>query len=285
MSALTKDHGLGGGDVHRAFKYGMLVADLEWALIWQPEPDARLERRVVRSMTAGGQVDSTPWPSWAWAGWHGAVRYANDDQYVEIHDAMYRAYLGPSVVDAWFIVEDGGLVRLDVYRSQSEIDEDGHSGEGEGPEQEPAYTAPTWGSSWKLPQGVKPGTLVFRTTVTCLHVENVQDGVDIEGEHHALFSIILRGDDHSRLIVGRAILPRSHPSGVALDFAVVSRRKEPCSQRWVSDIGAEQKAGRLLDVVAMKPGKDIVRERVGMGVVLTGAWHKARAVDRVVLLG
>ncbi|KAG1730501.1 heterokaryon incompatibility protein-domain-containing protein, partial [Suillus paluster] len=108
-NALTKSFELGGGNPARAFNFVMTLTDLEYVLVWQHDPRTP---RVRRSITG---EDSSPWPSWAWAGWRGAVHYPGEALYAHFDSHSDRPRVTETVIDPWYIVEhNGDTVQLDV---------------------------------------------------------------------------------------------------------------------------------------------------------------------------
>jgi hypothetical protein len=69
INATMKGFQLAGRDPDRAFRSGMQLVDLKLALLWQPSVDASRLQRVPTD------ENGTPWPSWSWAAWRGAVQY------------------------------------------------------------------------------------------------------------------------------------------------------------------------------------------------------------------
>ncbi|EGN96376.1 hypothetical protein SERLA73DRAFT_39921, partial [Serpula lacrymans var. lacrymans S7.3] len=263
-NAWTKGFKLNGGDPRKAFRFGMSITDLHTVLLWQPEANVKHYRR------SNGGMGSAPWPSWSWAGWRGAVHYAGSGQYLEIHKNTESPRLLESLVDPWFIVDEGGeVVQLEVGRMNRAT----------------AYPEEIGPRQYLPPQGIfdplqlgltnehppEPGTLIFRTSSAWFDIAQVNSVSSNIETHYAFFSILSNIPSPSTR-VGRIILPLSIRSPASLKFIVLSRTNGP-SGVYDENVLGERYSGCFLYVMAVeKKGDTTIMERVGVGIIFEGAW-------------
>jgi hypothetical protein len=275
-NALTKGFKLGGSDPRKAFLFGMSVVDLDHALLWQPEANTPHSRRLIDGKSR------TLWPSWSWAGWRGAIRYNNTDQYLSIHSRVDFPRPIETLVGSWYIVHDSGIVQLDVRRLDRRLISY--------PEDEVGLVrfSPSQGAvdlqllSHKNGRLLEPGILIFRTTSAYFTVVRVGDDNTSAGAHHAIFAIL---SSSSSARVGRIILPVSTPSPFSFEFVVLSRTSGNPGL-YDEAIFGERYSGCLLYVMAVqKMGDTGTVERVGVGVMFEKAWLDSILGETTVLLG
>ncbi|EIW87353.1 HET-domain-containing protein [Coniophora puteana RWD-64-598 SS2] len=283
MSALTnacaQGFRLAGGDPRKAFHYGMPVTEMDLALLWTPDPYAPHERRVLEEYM-GNKI---PWPSWAWSGWRGRIRYMDDGQFAGLEQMTIYPGLDASLVDRWFIVdEDLGLTQLEV---STFIEHNSDHADVPRP-----YVIPRWDRAWSIPSNVhlKPGTLVFRTSLAPFRVAvadsaSYEDYSTLVTEHHAIFSVHALNSPQD--VVGRIILPAMHPSPATIQLLALSRCKKSDNLPWVTPDTNIVEQGFLLNVMATRPVSEVgKRERIGVGVILERAWVEASLSTDVIML-
>ena len=279
LKAMTMGFKVAGGDFGKAFKFGMLMRCLEHALLWQPTAGAPHERRTAASQT------KVPWPSWSWAAWRGATRYASIGVFVDIQSNTEGAgaYIDQSLVEQWYIVDDNcQLVRLDVPRQPGEISHEANrktyvrlKGDID-PQTLIAGNAP-----------LVSGTLVFRTSSSRF---DVTKAVDVVGAgtgvvaNHAIYSILSNIPQPSTT-VGRIILPCSTRSPTSYEFIVLARTDARDGFYDEKRLG-KQYSGCMLYVMAVQKMQDGKRfERVGVGIIFEQAWLSSAAKENIVCLG
>ncbi|OJA13927.1 hypothetical protein AZE42_01331 [Rhizopogon vesiculosus] len=106
LEAMTNGVKLADGDFGSAFKISM-GRNLEEGLLWQPTVDAPYSRRVPTNEMR------MPWPSWSWAAWRGAARYASPHVFVDMRLGRIgtnTSEINQSLVEQWYIVDDDGLL-------------------------------------------------------------------------------------------------------------------------------------------------------------------------------
>ncbi|KIJ64580.1 hypothetical protein HYDPIDRAFT_90096 [Hydnomerulius pinastri MD-312] len=277
-NAITKGYQLVGGDMHKAFRYGMQIRDLDHSLLWQPRIDSVHIRRIASDMAG------SPWPSWAWAGWKGAVAYIDESQLISttITPNIHPQPL-VSLVTPWRIVDHNGqIIQLDVEPirpSQIIVD----SGAAEPPVQR--YIPPE--NQMQCDQFDPPppaGTLIFLTQWARFEVSRVKNSeLQGIGTPNEVFRIVSHARSPSAC-VGRIILPTLTPSSTILDFIVLSR----CGGMiglYDEHIYGQWYFGCILHVMAVRNAHDPrLRERVGVGVMFEGAWLESSPEETVVLL-
>jgi hypothetical protein len=275
-NALAKGFELGGNDPQKAFRFGMPVAGLNHALLWQPDADVSHSRRSI------GDKTCTPWPSWSWAGWHGAVRYLDDTQYVTIRGSTHNPSPSEVLINSWYIVDDEGIIQLDVRRITVIIAEEDVGLTQYSP---PQGTVDLQRLRHKTGRPLDRGTLIFRTTSAYFNVTKVDDDnseVTNAGTHHAIFAILSRASPPAR--VGRIILPISTHSPAYFKFIVLSRASDIAGV-YDEDMFGARYTGCLLYVMAVqKVGDTDTLERVGVGVIVEKAWLDSTAGETTVLL-
>ena len=273
-NAMTKAYQLAGGNPVQAFRYGMQIRDLEHSLLWQPRLDSAHARRV------SPETELSICPSWAWAGWIGAVFYSDVNQLAS-NSITTNIGVKPaeSLVKGWYFVDDDQqLIRLDV-----ELIRFCRVGDEEVPSR---YLAPP-GDIDEFPKPLPPaGTLVFRTQRAFFKVSKLDTtSGDSESLPHSVFHILSDARKPSTG-VGRMILSSTTPSPSVLELIVLSRcegiiglHDDDVYGGWYPDC--------MLYVMAVKRvGDDTeVQERVGLGVVIEQAWLECDAKVGTVLLG
>ncbi|KAG0696281.1 heterokaryon incompatibility protein-domain-containing protein [Suillus ampliporus] len=270
------------GDPSRAFHYGMMLADLHHALLWQHNPHTP---RARRSLPEG---ESSLWPSWAWAAWLGAVDYMTEHRYLKTVpvDAWLVDYFGhPSVaemlVDPWYIVDHSGdTVQLDVRRVSRRV-----VLVRETDEERPTYSPPRGildptEMTLDIHRPLEPGTLIFRTTSSRFDiVRRCGEESSTACIHHGLFDILSTASSPP-IWVGTVILPLDISPPTSVELIVLSRT----SMMGVYD---EQSFVYyhecLLHVMAVSQN-DGLRERLGLGVIHEAAWIASGAEEKVVFL-
>ncbi|CCM05326.1 uncharacterized protein FIBRA_07540 [Fibroporia radiculosa] len=274
-NAITRGYQLMGGDTGKAFRYGMQIRDLDYSLLWQPRMDWVHSRRVSDTM-------GSPWPSWAWAGWRGAVAYTDESQLISpTITSGTRPQPLESLITLWHMVDyNGEIVQLDVGPIRpSQITVDSEAA------QLPVarYTPPKNQMHYdQLEPPPPPGTLIFLTQ--CAHFEILRMGDDgLQDSPNKIFHIV----SHTRSPsagVGRMILPALTPSSTILEFIVLSR----CGGMiglYDEHIYGPWYFGGILHVMAVRKAHDPrLRERVGVGVIFEGAWLESSPEETAVLL-
>ncbi|KAG0696838.1 hypothetical protein DFH29DRAFT_984512 [Suillus ampliporus] len=273
LNATTKVFRVAGGVPGKAFRFGMPLVDLEPGLVWQPTPNGSRLRRVP--------ADGTPWPSWSWAAWRGAVHYSEVSVFIGVQDTS--PWITESLVEQWYIVDDGDrLVRQDVRctgRMAGSVEEANSS----------LYVTPKGDID---PQKLiaengplRPGTLVFRTSCARFEVTKADDIVGADPEaNYGTYSIMCDIPRPSTL-VGRVILPCSIRSPTWCEFIVLSRAGE-AKGLYDEDILGKRYVGCMLYVMAVRLMEGEKRmERVGVGVIFEHAWPNLTAEEKVILLG
>jgi hypothetical protein len=277
VNAMAKGFKLAGGCPGQAFRFGMPLMDLELALVWQPTANASCERRVP------GDINMTPWPSWSWAAWRGAVQYNEVSLFVDAQNGGVSPWITQSLVEQWHIVnDDGRLVPQDVRRTgrMARSIEEANSSPYVIPEGDiDAQALITDGTP------LRPGTLVFKTRSARFNITKADDvaGADPEA-NYATYSILSDLPRPSTL-VGRVILPCSTHSPTLCEFIVLSRTDDT-EGLYDEDALGKRYLGCMLYVMAVQKMQDEKRmERIGVGVIFEHAWPNATLDQKVVLLG
>ncbi|KAG1742781.1 heterokaryon incompatibility protein-domain-containing protein [Suillus paluster] len=231
----------GLGDPARAFQYGMMLTDLHHALLWQHDP---YTPRARRAPPDGG---SSPWSSWAWATWRGAVIYKAADVNYSGEPTVKEPF-----VDPWYI--------LDVRRAPRS-----------------AYSSPRGildptELTLDIHRPLKPGTLIFRTTSCQFGIARRGDEESSECVHYGHFNIFSTTSSPPTW-VGSTILPLCPPPPTCLEFIVLSR--DPDKFIYYHEC--------LLNVMAVSQNEGLM-ERVGLGVIHEAAWIASRPEEKVVFL-
>ncbi|KAG1728769.1 heterokaryon incompatibility protein-domain-containing protein [Suillus lakei] len=277
-NALTRGFELGGGDPARAFHFGMTLTDLEHALLWQHHP--RMPR-ARRSLTDEG---SSPWPSWAWAAWRGAVHYKGGALYAWIDSDSDWPRVTESVIDPWYVVDhNGDTVQLDVRRIHRAF----------------TYPIPEEAMNpYSSPQGIldpsqltldihrplDPGTLIFRTTSSRFSIIRRGGGDNEKSSarvYHDLFNILSSASSPSSW-VGSVILPLDPAPPASLEFIVLSRTSASPGVYDEESLGKFYH-GCMLYVMAVSQNEGLM-ERVGLGIIHEAAWIASSAQEKVVFL-
>jgi hypothetical protein len=282
LKVLTDAYHLANGNFDEAFKFGMPLGDLQQVLLWQPAANAPHSRRVP--------VDEmmVPWPSWSWAAWRGAARYASVSVFIDIQArgaGVALASISQSLVEQWYVVDiDGQPVRQYLNRQPrlSGTNKDIPS---------TMYIAPKGDIN---PQQLiiehaplLPGTLVFRTSYSHFDVTKANDiagaGTGVVA-NYAIYSI-LSDIPRPSTLVGRVILPCSTHSPTLYEFVVLCRGQEENGLYDEERLG-KQYSGCMLYVMAVQKMQDEQRmERVGVGVIFEQAWLNSMAEEKIVYLG
>ena len=281
INVMAKGFNWAGGEPSEAFRFGMPMGELELALVWQPAANAFHERRML----ADGNM--TPWPSWSWAAWRGAVQYGSAYAMFAGEGSNSPPGIRESLVEQWHIVDDAGkLIRQDVRRT-------GRTGDGA---HWATYVAPNGNIdprqlvSENAP--LRPGTLVFRTNSTRFNVAKADNYIGADAEpNYAMYSI-LSDIPRPSTRIGRVLLPRSTHLQSSCEFVVLSRTSGHTG--WFDeDILDENRVlhrlgydGCMFYVMAVQKIQDEERmQRFGVGVILDRAWLHSVAEQKVVLLG
>ncbi|KAJ8579481.1 HET-domain-containing protein, partial [Rhizopogon salebrosus TDB-379] len=281
LKAMTKGVKVTDGDFSKAFKFGMpLGRNLEEGLLWQPTANAHHSRRVPTRM--GG-----PWPSWSWAAWRGAARYAS--AYVFVHMNSGRignntSEINQSLVEQWYVVDDDGQpVRQYVEWQERIIEEDvdfttnvpymAPKGDID-PQQLIAENAP-----------LLPGTLIFRTSYSRFDVTKADGVAGADAMDNYVVYSILSDIPRPSTMVGRIILPCSTPSPTSYEFVVLSRARRVSGSYDEERLGKAYSGCGLYVMAVQKMQDDGRLERVGVGVIFEQAWLNSMAGEKVVYLG
>ncbi|KAG1751107.1 heterokaryon incompatibility protein-domain-containing protein, partial [Suillus lakei] len=217
-SALAITFGL--GDPARALQYGMLLTDLHLALLWQHDTHTP---RARRSLPDEG---SSPWPSWAWTAWRGAVIYMSTGVYAESWISNYSGNpsVKESLIDPWYIGDHSGdIVQLNVQRAPLVVSNPRK-------EANSAYFSPRGilDPTELAHRPLEPGTLVFRTTSSYFGIARRDAEANQESNatvHHGLFNI-LSTTSSPPTWVGTAVLPLNPTLPTSLEFIVLSRTND-----------------------------------------------------------
>jgi hypothetical protein len=267
-NALARSFGI--GDPTKAFQYEMMLTDLHLALLWQHDPHTPRARRSLPDES------SSPWPSWAWATWRGAVIYMADSVYVGTRTSNFsiRPSVEESLVNSWYIVDhSGNAAQLDVCQvSQNFLNP-------RTDEQEFAYSSPRaildqMDLTHNPP--LEPGT----------HYGIARRGSEENEEssaclHHGLFDI-LSATSSPPTWVGTAFLALDPVPPTSLEFIVLSRSS--FSKREVYDSESLMFYDKcLLHVIAVIWNEGFM-EPVGLGVIHEAAWIASRPEEKVVFL-
>ncbi|KAI6151050.1 heterokaryon incompatibility protein-domain-containing protein [Pisolithus tinctorius] len=278
LNVLTRNCEPAGSDPKKAFQFGMWIRYLDASLLWQPSLREVLVRRTVPD------GNRPLWPSWAWAGWKGAVQYGNESQMLDGYDSDVHARPDESLVTAWYMVdEDRSIIQLDVEPILANWTAPVNAE----PTNPQMYArSENYASDLELEFSPSPGTLIFRTRRAHFQVVKVDDGVvnTDASAPHAVFHIV-PVDPARQSNAGRIILPASVASPATFEFVVLSRC-DGIRGMWDELTWGERYYGCVLHVMAVQetPNDSRVRERVGIGVVVESAWMKSHAEECVVLL-
>ncbi|KAG1742782.1 heterokaryon incompatibility protein-domain-containing protein [Suillus paluster] len=274
-NALANGYGL--GDPARAFQHGMMLTELHLTLLWQHAPHTP---RARRSLPDGS---SSPWPSWAWAAWRGAVIHAGEVAYVGTQIGKYsdEPRVDETFIDNWYIVNHSGdTVQLDVRRVSHDFQTE---------EEHPAYSCsrgildPTE-LTLDIRRPLEPGTLIFRTTSSHFGItrrggeENEESNTSI---YYGLFNILSTASSPPTWI-GTAILPLDPAPPTSLEFIVLARSIAGVHGTFDEESYMHY-SGCLLNVMAVSQNGGLM-ERVGLGVIHIVAWIASRPEEKVVFL-
>ncbi|KAG2343263.1 HET-domain-containing protein [Suillus weaverae] len=263
------------GDPTRAFQFGMMMTDLHHALLWHHDPHTPRARRPL----PGG--DSSPWPSWAWAAWRGAIDYLTIFRYEGITMDISPPQPVETFVDPWYIVDcSGDTVQFDVPPNRPVV--------------WPGIPKP----SYSPPRGVldpteltldihrplEPGTLIFRTTSS--HFDIVRrsrrsEELSATPIHHGLFDILSTAFPLPKAWAGTVVLPLDYPLPTSLEFIVLSRTD---IRRVYDEESFPSYHECSLHVMAISSHNDGLMERVGLGIIHEAAWMASNAKEKVVFL-
>ncbi|KAJ8474923.1 hypothetical protein ONZ45_g15780 [Pleurotus djamor] len=252
------------------FRYGMLLKQVEVALLWVPLDNVRHVRRDI--------PQNSPWPSWAWVGWRGAVEYVTKCITGESLPSVTE-----TIVRHWYLYEGRRLVDVEsLFNGGIALDQT-----------LPRYSAPKapvqLGESVVLPEG----TLVFRTTSAVFKVGEHDPARSSEATDAFNGAFHLHVTDGGPT-VGRIYLPYASDSSSAMilpsvrevDLVVIAAASGDdtmCS----SDDEYALKCLHLHVMAVRKvhrEGFHDVVERLGIGLVSEGAWIRSDAEERVVFL-
>ncbi|KAF4604244.1 hypothetical protein EYR40_001425 [Pleurotus pulmonarius] len=278
VSALTnsmvKAYNLGGGVVSKAFRYGMLLTDLNQTLLWHPGDGPSFTRRRSVPGLSG------TWPSWSWVGWRGAVQYRH--KWSSGH--TYPLVTG-SLIDAWYMYDhDGALEKLDV-RAISRIVRP------EVEEKVTRYSPPSGqGRIDTTIRGLPGGTLVFLTTSATFRIVKLLNAVDnnMNSGQYELYSILPVHGPNLDSAVGQVYLPSNLPTS-ELEFIVLAHVN---GQDGLHDeVHGKSYSSSFLVVMAVRfpdeieySGTPRLRERVGVGIIFEPIWIGAHPQGTVVYL-
>ncbi|KAF4604255.1 hypothetical protein EYR40_001436 [Pleurotus pulmonarius] len=286
VSALTrviaKAFNLGGGVASKAFRYGMLITDLNQTLFWHPGDGPSFTRRRSVPGLRG------TWPSWAWVGWRGAAQYRHPWS-----SAQSYARIAGSLVDVWYIYEDGNLVELDVKPVKRMIFPD--------VEKRVIRYSPPSGrgrilalfETLETQAGLPDGTLIFYATSAMFKVQKLAGGGPTNSDgRYELYAILPSHGPKFENAAGRAYLP-SNLSSSELEFIVLAYAD---GENHLHDEEAhgERYSTSFLYVMAVRAleaegdgtsilGCELV-ERVGVGIVFEPVWLDAHSQEKLICL-
>lgn len=277
MNVITRGLEPAGSNPKGAFRFGMWIRILDLCLLWQPRLNAVHSRRITTN------PEHSRWPSWAWSGWKGAVRYPDGSHMLNGIETDVQPLPTGSLVTAWNMVDENGtIIQLDVKQVPS------YQRVYENPDKYPPETyVPSKSYPNDLVLDFLPprGTLIFRTQCAPFQVLKLDDGALAEpakATAHTIFHVI-PVDQVAPHYAGRIVLPISTPSPTILELVVLSRNFGFIGL-WDESVWGEKSDG--LHVMAVERMRDDsrVNERVGIGFVAESAWMKSGAEERVVLL-
>ncbi|KAG1749223.1 heterokaryon incompatibility protein-domain-containing protein [Suillus lakei] len=270
----------GLGDPARAFQYGMMLTDLHHALLWQHDPHTPRARRLLP------EGHSSPWPSWAWAAWRGAIDYLTIFRYEGITMDTSPPELAETFIDSWSIVNHSGdTVQFDVPPNRRVV----------GPGiPKTSYSPPRCvldptELTLDIHQPLEPGTLIFRTTSSYFGIARRARRSEKSSAapiHHGLFDILSTASSSTassppEAWIGTAVLPLDHPLPTSLEFIVLSRTDIP-------NVFDEESfpfySECSLHVMAVSSQNEGLMERVGLGIIHEAAWLASNAKEKVVFL-
>lgn len=274
ISVFSRGFEMSSLDPNKAFLFGMPLSVLEDAMLWQPAVDAVHGHRLVEGLVT---------PSWSWAGCMGGVVY--DDEEMFIHGPGYPGSEEGSLVDEWVIGDQNGQARrLSRVR----------------PLQAPTYDqvpvkyiglpSPPFVSLVEEGDSLAPGTLLFCTTAAFLMVRKIaisEEVKDYPSKFHSIFEILL--DVSPPAMMGRIILPSNTNVAEPIEFVVLSRGILSKPDLFDHQVFGKRYVGCMLDVMAVKRvGRTVngmeVFERVGVGLIVEGAWIGTNFKEQVVCL-
>ncbi|KAF9492769.1 HET-domain-containing protein [Pleurotus eryngii] len=254
-----------------AFRYGMLLRDLDNAMLWSPVDSAALVRRAIPA--------GSPWPSWSWVGWRGGVVYLDKWSFGGSHPGVSE-----SLVDTWYLVEGGVAKSVDVRRT-------GPSGF---PTQNMRYSHPKGRVDVQNIPRLPEGTLIFRTTVATFEVGELDalKSARTAEVQNGLFALMSGGPRVAA--AGRIFIPLktkagSQPAFTKVELVVLSR----CGGEtgiYDENVYGKMYSSSFLYVMAVKPTESGdarklgVVERIGLGIIFEQAWLEASTVEKVVYL-
>ncbi|KAF4568526.1 hypothetical protein EYR40_010066 [Pleurotus pulmonarius] len=254
-NAFTKAFKLGAGVPSKAFRFGMALADLDHALLWQPAQNVLLTRRNIPGQTS--------WPSWSWAGWRGPVEYR-----VPWSTALGHPIVAESLIRSWYICEHGALARLDVrpIAGVGFPEEGGRR----------RYVPPSERADPEQAPHASEGALVFRTTAATFKAQRI-DGVQVnEDARYEMFALLPAA--------GRIYLPRSTMSPLDLRLITLSRCNAVAGLYDTQVYGDMYSGGCFLNVMAVQESEQRKLERIGIGIIFEQAWIEANAAEEQVCL-
>ncbi|KAJ8488470.1 hypothetical protein ONZ45_g13937 [Pleurotus djamor] len=272
ISALTNAiaKGFKLGEPRKAFRYGMVVTDLNHALLWH-SPQGEEHRR--RDIPKG-----KPWPSWAWAGWSGGVRYSDPWSTTQTHSGIMH-----SLVESWYIWTDGRLEKMGVrpIRGIKFLDDS--------PATKP-YILPSGKVELEVENQLEvssEGTLVFYSATSFLRVEKA-DEVELENTTDSGYGlyILIPPSASTSAPAGKAWLPSDTPSLSLVQFVVLSRSTGNAKLHDEAAYGPHYSAC-FLYVMAVREVNERSRgllERCGIGIVYEQVWMGLGATGTTVRL-
>lgn len=275
VSALTnsmaKAYNLGGGAVSKAFRYGMLLTDLNQTLLWHPAGGPSFTRRRSVPGLRG------TWPSWSWVGWRGAVEFRH-----KWSGAQTYPTVAGSLIDVWYMYDNNGTIeKLDVRpisrATRPEVEE-----------KVTRYSPPSGhGRIDTTIHGLPDGTLAFFTTSATFRVRKLLENTNHnKAGQYELYNILPLCGPRMVNAVGRIFLPSNLPSSelelIALAHAddEVGLHDEAHGKSYTSSFLCVM-AVRFLDEEYAAAG---LVERVGVGIIFEPAWLGVQLQEKVVYL-
>ncbi|KAG1742780.1 heterokaryon incompatibility protein-domain-containing protein [Suillus paluster] len=274
-NALAIRYGL--GDPASAFQYGMMLTELHLALLWQHHPHTP---HIRRAPPDGG---ISPWPSWAWAAWRGAVIHVSEGGYqgTRIRNLGDDLSVTKTLIDPWYMVDRrGDITQLNVRRVSRVFFVNRRT-----EEENPAYSSPQGiiDLTELTHRPLETGTLIFRTTSSHFGIarrsgEETQESN--EPVHYGHFNILCTTSSPPSW-VGTTILPLDPAPPPSLEFIVLSRTYDTGGVHNEENLMVRDEY--LLHVMAVSQNEGLM-ERVGLGVIHEAAWITSRPEEKVVFL-
>ncbi|KAG2124878.1 heterokaryon incompatibility protein-domain-containing protein [Suillus clintonianus] len=238
-----------------------------------------LTNALAKGFELGG--GTSPWPSWAWAAWRGAVHYQGEALYTSITFYSTGPVVAETLIDVWYIVDGNGVpAQLDVRRISRAF---------KLPKPQAAM------NPYSSPQGIldpshltldihrplEPGTLIFCTTSSRFSIARREHEESSLRFYHDLFNI-LSSPSSTSTWVGTVILPLDPSPPDSLEFIVLSRTSAPTGVYDEENFGKSYH-GCMLYVMAVSQNEGLM-ERVGLGIIHETAWIASDAQEKVVFL-